>query len=122
MSPAISAARRMQSSGPPAPRNRWDCPRCHAHGYSENAHAAYLAGTGHYERVHDVEDARARRLAAAVRPNPAPRPTSCALAFTYDGGDQWSGVCDCGTWETHGAPSLALVEHAHRVHMIGGTP
>ena len=118
MSPAISAARRMQSAGPPVPRNRWDCPRCHEHGYSENAHAAYLAGTGHYERVHDVEDARARRLAATMATNPAPRPATCALTFTYQRGGTWDGDCDCGTWHVRGLASLALVDHAHRVHTI----
>ena len=117
--PPLSPAQRRQGAWPPTPRRRWYCPRCGDNGWSQDSHAAYLAGTGHYERVHDVEDARAAQLEAATAPRPAPVPEACSLIFTYLGGDQWAGDCACLQWTSGPLPTLARVEHAHRVHSIG---
>lgn len=37
-----------------ARRRLWRCPRCGAKGYEATSHAAYLAGTTHYEQEHDT--------------------------------------------------------------------
>lgn len=65
MTPPLEPARRMTHAGPPTPRKGWRCPRCGATGWSTNAHAAYLAGTRHYEETHDVADRAARAHADA---------------------------------------------------------
>ena len=116
--PPLSPAQRRQGAGPPTPRKHWRCPRCDDDGWAQDAHAAYLAGTGHYERVHDADDRRAARLAAATTPRPAPVPESCSLIFRYLGGDQWAGECACLEWTAGPLPTLAQLEHAHRCHTI----
>jgi hypothetical protein len=53
VSPPLSGAQRNTGAGPPARRYRWRCPTCGAHGFAQNSHAAYLAGTRHFEDEHD---------------------------------------------------------------------
>lgn len=55
--PELLAAQREQGQVP-VPRKRWDCPvdGCGAFGHAQNSHAAYLAGTRHFEDTHDTTE------------------------------------------------------------------
>lgn len=54
--PELTAAQREQAQGAPVRRKRWRCPTCGQIGWAQNSHAAYLAGTRHYEDEHDPKE------------------------------------------------------------------